>query len=170
MLGMGWQNFSLLLVNPRRIKPMSDNEDPCFRIPEDLKFRPNEIPPFRAYFSRVLSRHARLDTPYHRELPNHLLPGHESTAGFLCFAGTFFANMDPWGNIFLCNDPNHPVGNILDKDFMDIWNSKKMMDIRNDLRNSGNCPGCWSDRFHSNICIQTIMFPFRRLKRNSTSV
>ena len=151
-------------------KLISENEDPCYSIPDDLSFRPEDIPLFTDYFLRVLSQNKKLDTPYHRELPNRLLPDHESTAGFMCFAGTFFANMDPWGNIFHCLDPDQPVGNILDAGFMDIWNSKKMMDLRSALRKDGKCLGCWSDRFHSNTCIQALMFPFGRLKRNNASV
>lgn len=44
---------------------------------------------------------------------------------FSCGAGTWFAAVDPFGNLRICNQAKTKIGNILDNSLEKIWNNKK---------------------------------------------
>ncbi len=84
---------------------------------------------FRAYFNYGLINYIRGK--------KRLLP---------CEAGTENFFMDPWGEIRPCNAMEdkfwfESMGNLKEKKFNEIWNSKKAEEIREEVK---NCPkNCW---------------------------
>ena len=62
---------------------------------------------------------------------------------FTCGAGTWFASIDPDGNLRICNQSTRSYGNILEKPLNEIWHSREISsDYRSKAWIDGPCSDC----------------------------
>jgi radical SAM protein with 4Fe4S-binding SPASM domain len=62
---------------------------------------------------------------------------------YTCFAGTFYVQIDPYGNVYTCNDYVFKLGNIKNTPFRKIWRGQAAKKIRKILRARKQQCVCW---------------------------
>jgi len=143
-------------------KPIYSNPHVFFDVPVELAFCKDDEDKFRQYFSRFLLKNKALNTEYMRCIPDFLFTPERLEGKFLCFAGTFFAGVDALGRLRACSElsvcSNKPLGNLVYDDFVELWNSPDMSQIRSVFKQGKRCR-CWMDKFSLSIPIQR-MLPF----------
>jgi len=147
-------------------KPIYENPLVGYHLPQGMRIPLEEKERFEHYFSRLLKKHRFLNNSYNRLIPKFLFTPSELNRKFFCFAGTFFAGIDPWGNLLPCHEmsvlPNQPVGNLRDEDFMAVWRKSGLASLRKSFKAGLRC-NCWMDRFLLNIYLQRLLYPIDRL-------
>lgn len=149
-------------VNSIIFKPIYQNPNVFYHVPEDMRFCKEDEKNFMEYFGNLLKTHKSLDTIYHRNIPLFLFHPEQLKEEFLCFAGIFFGAIDPKGNLFPCHEltmiPNEPIGNLYETNLMELWRSAKISKMRESFRVGARC-NCWMDRFSLNIPLQKLLKP-----------
>ncbi len=144
------------------LKPIYENSVLGYRVPDSMKINPEEEQRIREHFDSFLKNHRYLDTAYNRLIPDFFFGTLNTKKTYRCLAGTFFAGLDHKGSVFPCHEmnalPNTPAGNLKDSDFMEIWRSVNLTDIRRKFKKGLVCD-CWMDRFQLNIDIGRLLRP-----------
>lgn len=152
-----------LKVNSIIFKPIYQNPNVFYNVPEEMKFSAQDEASFKEQFTTLLKNYKSLDTTYHRNIPLFLFHPEQLKGKFLCFAGTFFGGIDFKGNLFTCHEltivPNESSGNLNNSDLIDLWRSEKINALRTLFKTGARC-NCWMDRFSLNIPLQKILVPF----------
>lgn len=147
-------------------KPIYERPSVLYRNPPNLKFEPQNEERFRDYFNTFLRKYKKFNTPYNRHIPNFLFRPYRLNGKFLCFAGIFFGTVDPQGNLYPCQEltafSNKSLGNILEEDFMNLWNCNQIREVRSHFKHNGRC-NCWMERFSLSIYIQKFLKPVDKL-------
>ncbi|MEW6101740.1 MAG: radical SAM protein [Candidatus Omnitrophota bacterium] len=157
-----WQK----IVDSFLLKPIYENPLLGYSVPAEMRFEPDEGENFRKYFADFLKKHKKIDNPYHRLIPDFFFNGNGSLDCFSCFAGTFFGALDSRGNLYPCREmtclPNPPLGNLLEEDFLALWNSQGVCAIREAFKQNLRC-NCWLDRFLPSIYLERFLNPLNKL-------
>lgn len=150
------------------LKPIYENPVTLFKVPSRMKFKIEEEDRFRDYYAEFLDTHRDLDNLYHRHIPDFLFKRIVSDRRYLCFAGTFFGEIDCEGNLYPCQEMdisfNGKSGNIARDDFLELWSSAKMQRLRRLFKSGTRC-SCWVERFIFNIYLQNLLNPLDRMLR-----
>ncbi|MBL7197202.1 MAG: radical SAM protein [Candidatus Omnitrophica bacterium] len=136
-------------VDDIMFKPICENTI-FFKIPQEMKPLEDNKIEFETSFSTFLKEFKRYDNPYHRRIPDYFF-NKISLRKYKCFAGTFFADIDPEGNLYQCGEQRDSLGNLIKEEFLDIWNSNKIKCIRNLLKKDKCLNECWAENFLLNI-------------------
>jgi len=144
------------------LKPVYSNSATLFGVPRDMEFRPDDEMPFREYYSRILAAHRKLDTPYHRAMPEFIFNEKALRGRYLCFAGTFFGEIDCEGALYACQEMDRglggPLGDLKKDSFLSLWGSEEARRMRLALKSGDRC-ACWVERFEINIRIMNMLKP-----------
>jgi len=147
-------------------KPIYENLFALYRIPECMRFLPQDEPKFRDYFGNFLRDYPAFNNNYNRKIPDFLFGSPDLKDEALCFAGTFFAGLNYQGNLSPCQEITtfayKPPGNLLKEDFLCLWNSNEMNKLRAYFSKGLHCH-CWMDRFILNIYLDRFLKPVKRI-------
>ena len=143
-------------------KPIYSCSANFFKVPDDMQFQKEDKEKFSIYYRDFLKRHKRLNSIYHREIPNFFFDKESLRKKYSCFAGTFFGHIDYEGNLYSCKELDGScggkvLGNLKEADFLDLWNSEKAKEARSFLKRKAKCD-CWMDKFILNICLKKLLF------------
>ena len=144
------------------LKPIYRNQATLFGVPKDMEFRPEDETPFREYYSRFLAAHKKLDTAYHRAIPEFIFNEKALRKKYPCLAGTFFGEIDCEGRLYACQEMNRglggPLGSLTKDSFLSLWGSEEAGRVRRALKAGERC-ACWVERFELNIYIMKVLTP-----------
>lgn len=126
-----------------------------FRVPQELAFMPKDKESFEESFSGLLEKFSDYDNHYNRGIPDYFF-NKGALKKYRCFAGSFFADIDPQGNLYQCGEKREILGNLKQDEFMDVWNSKETKKVRALLKNSGCAEACWAESFLLNTLLSKI--------------
>ncbi len=143
-------------------KPIYANSNVLFKVPPKMQLQAEDEERFKIYYFNFLKKYKNLNTLYHREIFNFFF-NKNSLKKYKCFAGTFFGHIDFEGNLYPCKEMNLDIekiylGNLRENSFLELWNSRKIREIRRALKEGFRCD-CWVDKFIFNIRLQKIL-PF----------
>jgi radical SAM protein with 4Fe4S-binding SPASM domain len=139
----GYLNYWGPLVDEVILQPVHSGERNYFRAPESMSFSENDEVEFNAVWEDLRKKHKLLTLKTYREVPTFLFRKPELYRKYDCFAGTFYIQIDPYGNVYSCNDYTFSLGNLKTTCFKDIWKSKQASDIREAIRNRKHGCVCW---------------------------
>lgn len=147
-------------------KPIYNNKNQDFIVPNNLYISSFEKERFSQYFSSILDKNSFFDNDYHRAIPEFFFNPEKLKTKYFCFAGTFFASIDELGNLYPCSEfslfKNESLGNLVYEDFKEVWNNGKSLKIRNALNKGCHCD-CWMDRFDLNIWLYKALFTLKKI-------
>lgn len=78
---------------------------------------------------------------YYQDFPMFFFNRKELIKSFTCFAGSFSFFVNPYGDIFACEEKPEIAGNICESSLKDIW--KKMLGIRRQISSKERNCICW---------------------------
>jgi radical SAM protein with 4Fe4S-binding SPASM domain len=125
------------------IQPLHECPGNYFRIPKKMRFSAKDKEEFEKSFNLLLKKYKWLNTTFYREFPTFFFSREELYKKYYCFAGSFFAQVDPYGNVYICNQYTRKVGDIRKKSFREIWNNSEIRKARDDLRDKRTKCICW---------------------------
>ncbi len=149
-------------------KPIYKNPHVFYKIPLEMRLNSEDEESFRGCFLKFLKKYKVFNNEYNRLIPNFLFKPDSLKNKYICFAGIFFAGISSEGNLYPCHEltalPNNPLGNLIADDFMDLWNSRDIANLRRHFKEKQRCD-CWVDRFAPSIYLERLLLPFDRLLR-----
>lgn len=149
-------------------KPIYENEQVFYKVPSQMQFNAADEEGFKDYFLSFLKKYRNLNNQYNRLIPDFLFRPGSLKGKYVCFAGVFFAGISCEGNLSPCHEltvlPNKPLGNLVTDEFMDLWNSQDLFNLRKYFKQRQRC-NCWIDRFAPSIYLQRLLSPANRLAR-----
>lgn len=78
---------------------------------------------------------------YYQDFPLFFFNRHKLIKSFTCFAGSFSFFVNPYGDVFACEEKPKVAGNICESSLKDIW--IKMRDIRSQISSKERNCICW---------------------------
>lgn len=131
------------LVDCVVLQPIHTCDTNMFITDEKHLLCPRDREQFRRIFTELFERYPQLDNKYHREIFNFFFNRDKLKERVLCSAGFAFIQIDPYGNIYSCNEYVRKLGDIKKADFKVIWNSPQFAEFRKIIRQKDYGCFCW---------------------------
>ncbi len=159
-------NFNHLFYTTDWEVAQTKKESPLFKdltksSTQNIKFDEIDLDVLSSQIKRLQNKYDNKDYHYFfspnlklEDLKTYYNPNAVMFHGTPCYLPWYLAQVNITGDIGVyghCILP--PFGNIMNESFMDVWNSKKAVDIRKQLKERGSYTGC-------NKCIGTL-YPLR---------
>lgn len=130
-------------VDDVQVQPIHESSSCFFKVPAEMKFTEKEKSQFRVFWNYLLKKHKFLDLEFYREFPTFFFDKEQLYQKYHCFAGSFFLQVDPFGNVSPCNEYITKIGNVKDRPIHEIWNSKEMRKLRRTMKEKKYKCMCW---------------------------
>jgi MoaA/NifB/PqqE/SkfB family radical SAM enzyme len=114
---------------------------------------------FTDFWENLLKKYKFLNLEFYREFPTFFFNERGLYHKYQCFAGSFFIQIDPFGNVHTCNEYKMKVGNVREEPINKIWNSQRMRDARKMMKNKEYKCMCWYNCNGTPNCYLTKIFP-----------
>lgn len=131
------------MVDEVILQPIHEGNSNFFTMTNDMKFDNKDEVEFRKTWNELMKKHKWLSMESYREFPTFFFDKALLHKKYKCFAGTFYIQIDPYGNVQSCNDYTFTLGNLKEKSFKKIWGGKKAKGIRDILRKRKQKCVCW---------------------------
>jgi radical SAM protein with 4Fe4S-binding SPASM domain len=125
------------------LQPLHDSHATGFKIPQDFAFEKSDEAAFRKSFGGFLKKHRKLDTTYHRRIPDFIFKRELLMREYRCFASFVFVSIDPSGDVFPCNDYVSLLGNVRNGGFKSALESGETSEFRKSARSRKLECSCW---------------------------
>lgn len=138
------------------LKPIGENPLIDYSLPDNMRFSARDQPKFEEFFYNLLKKYPKLDNVYNRLIPEYFFRPQELRKRYNCFAGFIFGNIDLEGNVYFCAEHKHKIGNLREKDFLEIWSSLFAKYERKSIVEQKEC-FCWLEFFLFNIYLTNLL-------------
>lgn len=129
-------NYWTKYIDQILLQPLHSCKNNYFSVPEDLKFNDISENLISNEINKILKNPKVAYKGYHKQISNYI----NGTMGNIkCFSGLLFYQIDPYGDIYNCNEYKHKFGNLLNSEFSI---SKNILKNRNIKAISKDCK-CW---------------------------
>lgn len=143
------------------LQPIFNNPKMMFKIPRKMGFSQKSRKKFKNFHE--LLKIYDVDNLYNRMVPEYIFEKEKLKDDIKCFAGYFFLTLDAEGNLYSCSARRKKIGDLKKKNFVDILNSKKMKNFRNNIRNGKNNCICWHSGSMLNVYLSKVLkFGFKQ--------
>lgn len=146
-----WENK----VDDIVFKPICENKI-FFKIPSEMSFSLQDKEDFEASFLNFLKVFGCYDNLYNRGISDYFF-NKGALKKYRCFAGTFFADIDPEGNVYQCGEKRDILGSLKGQEFLTIWNSDRAKEVRSLLKRNGCSEDCWAESFLLNTFLTSLI-------------
>jgi MoaA/NifB/PqqE/SkfB family radical SAM enzyme len=137
------------------LQPIHENPRTLLRIPDHMRFLKEDKGRFIQYYFRILNKYRFLDTLYNREIPTYIFDEETLIKKYNCFAGFFFGDIDPQGDIYSCGEHQRKLGNLTQQSLLNIWNFRETDEFRKSIRKNRKC-SCWLNHTLLNIYLSKL--------------
>lgn len=124
------------------LQPIHECEANFFKINKDLRFNKSDEEEFKEEYLTLIKEY-KMGNLFYKEFPSFFFNKQDLWKRYLCFAGSFYIQIDPEGNVHPCNEYIKKVGNLKEKSFKNIWFGKKIKEFRKLVRQHKNKCMCW---------------------------
>jgi len=126
-----------------------------------MKFIDKDKVEFSNYFNKLMKKHKWLSRIYYKEFPTYLFSKEHMLQKYKCFAGFYYIQLDPYGNVFSCGSLFSKVGNVT-KGLYKVWTSKELTKFRYFVKNKKNTCVCWCTNDVLNVYLTKLLPDIRK--------
>lgn len=124
------------------LQPIHECKANFFKVGKELKLNNEDREAFTKEYLTIIKQY-KLENTFYKEFPNFFFDKQNLWNKYLCFAGSFYIQIDPEGNVYPCNEYIKNVGNLKENSFRNVWFGKEMKEFRSLVRNHKNKCMCW---------------------------
>jgi radical SAM protein with 4Fe4S-binding SPASM domain len=125
------------------IQPIHECKVTSFHIPDELNFSDKDKGGIEIYFKKLSKKYKEMSKKYYKEFPDFFFDKKKLFNKYKCFAGYFFMQIDPYGNVYPCTEYITNVGNLRKESFESIWRGSKLKKFRGMVRKHEQPCFCW---------------------------
>ena len=144
-------------------QPVHDSPENFQKTPPEMVINKEEEPVFRKMYSSLLTKYPILNSVYNRMIPAYFFDFGSIKRNYICFQGTFLADIDSQANLYFCTERIFKLGNLLQNSILTLWNSADAKQLRNKVRQIDKC--CWQANSTMNIYLTKLLGPGKSRRR-----